>query len=89
MSRQEGNPTVKSQNEKQQEELKSGVRAHPLVQAVLERFPGAEIVDVRKPAAAMPEETASEPELSEAVEEDEEASAFGLRSRAGPDDGNQ
>jgi DNA polymerase-3 subunit gamma/tau len=81
-SRQEGNPTVKSQNEKQQEELKSGVRAHPLVQAVLERFPGAEIVDVRKPAAAMPEETASEPELSDAVEEDDEASAFGMRSRA-------
>jgi DNA polymerase III subunit gamma/tau len=89
VSRQEGNPTVKSQNEKQQEELKSGVRAHPLVQAVLERFPGAEIVDVRKPAAAMPEETASEPELSDAVEEDEEASAFGLRSRAvtGSDEG--
>jgi DNA polymerase III subunit gamma/tau len=88
VSRQEGNPTVKSQNQKQQEELKSGVRAHPLVQAVLERFPGAEIVDVRKPAAAMPEETASEPELSDAVEEDEEASAFG-RSRAvtGSDEG--
>ena len=89
VSRQEGNPTVKSQNEKQQEELKSGVRAHPLVQAVLERFPGAEIVDVRKPAAAMPAETAPEPELSDAVEEDEEASAFGLRSRAvtSPDEG--
>jgi len=37
----------------------------------------------------MPEETASEPELSDAVEEDEEASAFGLRSRAvtGSDEG--
>ena len=32
-----------------QAELKTGVRADPLVQAVLARFPGAEIVDVRKP----------------------------------------
>ena len=31
-----------------QAELKTGVRADPLVQAVLARFPGAEIVDVRK-----------------------------------------
>ena len=33
-------------------ELKDGVRGDPLVQAVLTRFPGAEIVDVRPPAGA-------------------------------------
>ena len=33
-------------------ELKDGVRADPLVQAVLSRFPGAEIVDVRAAADA-------------------------------------
>ena len=32
-----------------QAELKTGVRADPLVQAVLARFPGAKIVDVRAP----------------------------------------
>src|SRR4051794_7497707 len=41
--------TVRSQNEAREAELKTGVRADPLVQAVLARFPGAEIVDGRKP----------------------------------------
>jgi DNA polymerase-3 subunit gamma/tau len=39
---------VRSQNEARAADLKTGVRADPLVQAVLARFPGAEIVDVRK-----------------------------------------
>jgi DNA polymerase-3 subunit gamma/tau len=39
---------VKAQDDARQAELKTGVRADPLVQAVLARFPGAEIVDVRK-----------------------------------------
>ena len=43
---------VKAQNETRQAELKDGVRADPLVQAVLARFPGAEIVDVRGSDAA-------------------------------------
>ena len=53
VSAEAGQPTVKSQNEARQAELKTGVRADPLVQAVLARFPGAEIVDVRK--GEMPE----------------------------------
>src|SRR5262249_41550789 len=48
VSAESGEPTVKSQNEARQAELKTGVRGDPLVQAVLARFPGAEIVDVRK-----------------------------------------
>ena len=48
VSAEAGQPTVKSQNEARQAELKTGVRADPLVEAVLARFPGAEIVDVRK-----------------------------------------
>ena len=48
VSTEEGQPTVKSQNDARKTELKSDVRANPLVQAVLARFPGAEIVDVRK-----------------------------------------
>jgi DNA polymerase-3 subunit gamma/tau len=38
-------------------EMKDGVRADPLVQAVMERFPGAEIVDVRPPAGPASEQT--------------------------------
>ena len=57
VSAEEGQPTIKSQNDARQAELKTGVRADPLVQAVLARFPGAEIVDVRRgemPQAALP-----------------------------------
>jgi DNA polymerase-3 subunit gamma/tau len=46
--------TVRSQNEAREAELKTGVRADPLVQAVLARFPGAEIVNVRGPEAPPP-----------------------------------
>jgi DNA polymerase III subunit gamma/tau len=48
VSAEQGEATVKSQSNARQAELKTGVRADPLVQAVLARFPGAEIVDVRK-----------------------------------------
>jgi DNA polymerase III subunit gamma/tau len=47
VSAEEGQPTIKAQNEARQVELKTGVQADPLVQAVLARFPGAEIVGVR------------------------------------------
>jgi DNA polymerase-3 subunit gamma/tau len=52
ISRETGNPTLRAQVEAREAELKSGVRADPLVQAVLERFPGAEIVAVRPPESA-------------------------------------
>jgi DNA polymerase-3 subunit gamma/tau len=55
VSAEEGRPTVRSQNDARQAALKTGVRGDPLVQAVLARFPGAEIVDVREGAAAMPQ----------------------------------
>jgi DNA polymerase III subunit gamma/tau len=48
VSAEEGQPTIKAQNEARQVELKTGVQADPLVQAVLARFPGAEIVGVRE-----------------------------------------
>jgi DNA polymerase-3 subunit gamma/tau len=62
VSAETGQPTVKAQAEALQAELKTGVRADPLVQAVLAKFPGAEIVDVRKsgvPSAA--DDAGSEP----------------------------
>ena len=55
VSAEEGEPTVRSQNDARQAALKTGVTADPLVQAVLTRFPGAEIVDVREGAAASSE----------------------------------
>ncbi len=63
VSAEPGQPTVKAQSQAQQAELKTGVRADPLVQAVLAKFPGAEIVDVRRSAApnATADDTGSEP----------------------------
>ena len=52
VSSEQGAPTIRQQQEDQKAELMRGVRADPLVQAVLERFPGAEIVDVRKTETA-------------------------------------
>jgi DNA polymerase-3 subunit gamma/tau len=49
VSAEQGAPTVKAQADARQAELVQGVTADPLVQAVLTRFPGAEIVDVRSP----------------------------------------
>jgi DNA polymerase-3 subunit gamma/tau len=51
VSSEEGAPTMRSQMEAQKAELMRGVRADPLVQSVLARFPGAEIVDVRRTGA--------------------------------------
>ena len=48
LSPEEGAPTLRERAEARQAEVLTGVRADPLVRAVLERFPGAEIVDVRE-----------------------------------------
>jgi DNA polymerase-3 subunit gamma/tau len=52
VSAEAGAPSVRAQAEMQQAALKDDVRGDPLVQAVLKRFPGAEIVGVRPPAGA-------------------------------------
>jgi DNA polymerase-3 subunit gamma/tau len=81
VSAEEGEPTVRSQNEARAAELKTGVRADPLVQAVLARFPGAEIVDVRKgdmPQGLPPADPDEEPPPELAPIED--GSAFGAQS---------
>jgi DNA polymerase-3 subunit gamma/tau len=64
VSSEEGAPTIRQQMETQKAELMQGVRADPLVQSVLNRFPGAEIVDVRKtaPAPDMPTDMPPDPE---------------------------
>ncbi|MBN8939252.1 MAG: DNA polymerase III subunit gamma/tau [Rhizobiales bacterium] len=47
VSSEEGEPTLREQQEAAQADRERGVRAHPTVQAILARFPGAEIVSVR------------------------------------------
>jgi DNA polymerase-3 subunit gamma/tau len=54
LSREPGAPTLRQQAEAREAELKHGVRADPLVQAVLEKFPGAEIVSVTRGRDAEP-----------------------------------
>jgi DNA polymerase III subunit gamma/tau len=79
VSAEEGQPTLKSQIEARRAELKSGVGADPLVQAVLARFPGAEIVDVRKGELAGTHEPSlnnSRPDAQE-LAHDDEAPEFG------------
>jgi DNA polymerase-3 subunit gamma/tau len=63
LSREQGAPTLKSLADAQKAELEIGVRADPLVKAVLERFPGAEIVGVRGQKDIGPEPAPSDPDL--------------------------
>ena len=58
VSKEEGAPSLRSQAEAQKAEIERGVQADPLVQAVLNRFPGARIVGVTQTA---PEEPAADP----------------------------
>jgi DNA polymerase-3 subunit gamma/tau len=52
VSTEAGAPPLRAQAEARKAELKNDVRSDPLVQAVLTRFPGAEIVEVRPPPSA-------------------------------------
>ena len=63
VSREPGAPTLKSVADVKKAELEIGVRADPLVKAVLERFPGAEIVGVRGGKDAVPEPIAADPDV--------------------------
>ncbi|MDP2410148.1 MAG: DNA polymerase III subunit gamma/tau [Pseudolabrys sp.] len=64
VSKEQGAPTMRAQSEARQADLELGVQSDPLVQAVLNRFPGARIVGVTQnapdggdaPADAGPEE---------------------------------
>jgi DNA polymerase III subunit gamma/tau len=63
VSAEAGLPSLRSQADARKAEMKDDARADPLVQAVLARFPGAEIVDVRAPAgnAAGPDDVLEPP----------------------------
>jgi DNA polymerase-3 subunit gamma/tau len=74
VSAERGAPTLRSRRQAEETNLRQGVRADPLVQAVLARFPGAEILAVRRRADAVA------PPYDAAVNTDpaaDDASAFG------------
>jgi DNA polymerase III subunit gamma/tau len=48
ISEAEGEPTLREQEERREADLRNEVASHPLVQAVLEAFPGATIAAVRE-----------------------------------------
>jgi DNA polymerase-3 subunit gamma/tau len=78
ISRESGAPTLKSVADVRKAELEVGVRADPLVKAVLERFPGAEIVGVRGGVDAAPEPAAiAEPDIPLPDDMGLEESGFG------------
>ncbi len=52
VSKEEGAPTMRAQADERQAALERSVETDPLVQAVLQRFPGAKIADVRSTAAS-------------------------------------
>jgi DNA polymerase-3 subunit gamma/tau len=69
VSGETGAPTLKSQADAKQAALETGVRADPLVKAVLERFPGAQIVGVRGQKGALPETPPAADALPDAADD--------------------
>jgi DNA polymerase III subunit gamma/tau len=69
VSKEAGAPSLKAQAELRKAELKDNVRSDPLVQAVLTRFPGAEIVDVRVPAGSPAQDNPDESGPEDSVNE--------------------
>jgi DNA polymerase-3 subunit gamma/tau len=72
LSSEQGEPTLRSRADAQAAERLTGVRADPLVRAVLEAFPGAEIVSVRD----QDEPTSTEPGSVPPAETDGDADGF-------------
>jgi DNA polymerase-3 subunit gamma/tau len=79
---------VHAQSAARAAELKTGVRADPLVQAVLARFPDAEIVDVRQAGAAAAPLGEPDGAMPEAPPADD-AAAYGAADWQGGDDDNE
>ena len=67
VSKEQGEPTLRAQAEAQDAEIKRGVQSDPLVQAVMNRFPGATIVGVTQPPPPDAEDVIAPP-----PEEDED-----------------
>jgi DNA polymerase-3 subunit gamma/tau len=75
VSEAEGEPTLREQEERRERDLRNEIAVHPLVQAVLETFPGATIAAVRERFGTMEGEAvdppAGDPEDEAGMGEDE------------------
>jgi DNA polymerase III subunit gamma/tau len=78
-----GEATVRSQIDARREEVRRGVHSDPLVQSVLARFPGAQIVAVREPEVVPPPVAADDDELPAEMPGDQDDGAAGF-SADGP-----
>ena len=67
LSADAGAPTLKAQAEERRQELRQGVQADPLVQAVLAQFPGAEIIGVQARGDAAGRDPAGEATIEDTV----------------------
>jgi len=70
ISEEEGAPTLRQQQASRDRSLRNEVADHPLVQAVLETFPGATIAAVRERIAAAPQSEQDAGEEPDGEEED-------------------
>jgi DNA polymerase-3 subunit gamma/tau len=80
VSTKNGEATVRSQIDARREEVKRGVQTDPLVQSVLARFPGAQIVAVREPEVLPSPVAADDDELPPEMpndQGDDDAREFG------------
>ena len=71
VSNEEGQPTLRSQNEVQKNQRERAAESDPRVQEVLARFPGARVVEVRKLAPEPPESDASGEDHADAPDSDD------------------
>ncbi len=61
VSNEQGQPTLRAQAQAKKEQLTVGVHADPRVQAVMSKFPGAQVIDVRRLAHDNLSDTAPDP----------------------------
>ncbi|WFU16481.1 DNA polymerase III subunit gamma/tau [Bradyrhizobium sp. CB3481] len=72
VSNEEGQPTLRAQNEQARNEHARAAEADPRVQEVLSRFPGAKVIEVRRLAAEPPESNINAEELNETSDSDDD-----------------
>ncbi|MBO0750664.1 MAG: hypothetical protein J2P53_01025, partial [Bradyrhizobiaceae bacterium] len=87
VSTKAGDATVRSQLDARREEVKRGVKADPLVQSVLAKFPGAQIVAVREPEVLPPPVAADDDEPPAEMPGDPGDRTTGFGADGPPDDG--
>ncbi len=71
VSNEAGQPTLRSQNDVQKSQRERAAETDPRVQAVLARFPGARVVEVRKLAPEPPESDASGEDPVDPIDSDD------------------